>query len=140
MDSCIQLGNEDYTAQVDEPITLSDTLLADHVSQDLSQDQGAEQKWEVMLNESVFVLSQNMSGEHSCEEHDVNSQLSQDRVVEDTNTSQDLPQDDLAEQRKKISRAEIPAGKILVHNAQGSYLMDEMKWPTLTLADKMMLN
>ena len=93
-----------------------------------------------MLNESVFVLSQNMSGEHSCEEQDVNSQLSQDRVVEDTNTSQDLPQDDLAEQSKKISRAEIPAGKILVHNAQGSYLMDEMKWPTLTLANKMMLN
>ena len=70
----------------------------------------------------------------------MNSQLSQDRVVEDTNTSQDLPQDDLAEQRKKISRDEIPTGKILVHNAQGSYLMDEMKWPTLTLADKMMLN
>ena len=56
MDSCIQLGNEDYTAQVDEPITLSDTLLDDHVSQDLSQEEGAEQKGEVMLNESVFVL------------------------------------------------------------------------------------
>ena len=66
MDSCIQLGNEDYTTQVDEPITLSDTLLADQVSQDLSQEEGAEQKGEVMLNESVFVLSQNMSGEHSC--------------------------------------------------------------------------